>query len=95
MLFFQFGDPGSGGFQFGFQIGDRFLLFGEVTGYDQRLRNEVAGPSLVLLFAFLVLLKNAIGYRTSSSITEPDLVGANAKERWFRFAQDYRRARSF
>ena len=53
--------PGSDAFQLGLQLVDSFLLFGEVAGYDERLRDEVAGPAFVSLLALLVLLDDAVG----------------------------------
>jgi hypothetical protein len=49
VFFLQLGQAGGDAFQFGLQLSNGFLLFGEVAGDDERLGDEVAGPALVLL----------------------------------------------
>ena len=60
-LLLQFGESGSGDFERGLLGVDGGLFGGEIAGDDKRLGHEVAGPALVLGFAFFVGLQNAGG----------------------------------
>src|SRR5438552_3859548 len=62
VFLFQFSYPSGGTFHLGFQIGDGALLLGEVASNDKGLGDEVAGPSLVLLFPLFIFLDHAIGF---------------------------------
>ena len=54
MFFFQLDEFGGRGFQISGELVDRGLFLGVITGNDQRLGDQVAGPAFVLFLAFLV-----------------------------------------
>ena len=63
MLFLQLGQARGGGLEFRLRGVDGRLLFGEVARDDEGLGNQLAGPALILRFAFLVGFEDARGRR--------------------------------
>src|SRR5690606_27470769 len=53
VFFFQFGELAGDAVEFGLQLGQFGLLFGEVAGNNIRLGNQVAGPAFVFQLALL------------------------------------------